>query len=98
MNAFAFIVVVILGVGLMLIPLIFDHLREVTTAKLLEVRPDLNEFSLSPGMSGAYRWFCWITGGFMILVSCLSLNEISRTMAKGTPQDQIARGDASDSI
>jgi hypothetical protein len=71
MKAAGLAVFAILGVGLILAPLISDHVRQATAARLLEHRPDLKAVDLGPGMNLAYRVLCWVAGGLMILVAAM---------------------------
>jgi hypothetical protein len=71
MRATGLVAFAVLGVFLVLTPLISDHLRTATAARLLEHRPDLKEVKLGPGMAEEYRWACWIIGGIMILIAAM---------------------------
>jgi hypothetical protein len=69
MKAVGIAVFAIMGVGLVLTPLISDHVRQATAARVLEHRPDLKEINLGPGMSSEYRVGCWAAGALMILIA-----------------------------
>jgi hypothetical protein len=71
MKAAGIVVFAIMGVGLILTPLISDHIRQATAAQLLVSRPDLKEINLGAGMSLEYRVVCWVAGGLMILISAM---------------------------
>jgi hypothetical protein len=70
-KAVGIAVFAILGAGLILTPLISDHLRQATATRLLESRPDLKEVHLGAGMSQEYRIVCWVAGGIMILIGAM---------------------------
>jgi hypothetical protein len=71
MRAVGIAVFAVLGVGLVLSPLISDHVRQATAARLLESRRDLKEVNLGPAMGLEYRLLCWVTGGIMILIGAM---------------------------
>jgi hypothetical protein len=89
MRAVGIVAFVLAGVALVLTPLISDHIRQETAARLLERRADLKEANLGPGMSEEYRWGCWVGGAILLLIGALFGAESSRrsrgSEGSGTP-------------
>jgi hypothetical protein len=78
MRAVGIVAFVLAGVALVLAPLISDHIRQETAARLLERRPDLKEVTLGPEMSEEYRWGCWIGGAILLLIGAMFGAESAR--------------------
>jgi hypothetical protein len=83
MKAVGIIVFAVLGVGLLLTPLISEHVRQARAAQLLESRRDLKEVNLGAGMGQEYRMVCWGTGGLMILIAAAFGAEPGREGRRG---------------
>jgi hypothetical protein len=71
MRAVGVLAFVLAGLVLVLTPLISDHIRQETAARLLERRADLKEVNLGPGMSEEYRWACWVGGAILLLIGAM---------------------------
>jgi hypothetical protein len=81
MRALSVIAFVLFGVGLILAPLISDHIREATYFRFPEntqAKEVSKEVRLGPGMAVEYRWFCWITGGIMVLIGAMLAEQQNR--------------------
>jgi hypothetical protein len=81
MKALSVVAFVLFGVGLILAPLISDHIREATYFRFLEnarSKEVSKEVRLGPGMAEEYRWLCWITGGIMILIGAMLAEQQNR--------------------
>jgi hypothetical protein len=81
MKVLSVVAFVLFGVGLILTPLISDHIREAAYFRFLE-KAQSKEVSkavrLGPGMAEEYRWFCWITGGIMLLIGAMLAEQQNR--------------------
>jgi hypothetical protein len=81
MRALSVVAFVLFGVGLILAPLISDHIREATYFRFLENTQSKGvskEIRLGPGMAEQYRWFCWITGAIMVLIGAMLAEQQNR--------------------
>ena len=69
------ITLIISGAFLLAVPAISDHFYRAQVAQVL-VERDGGSISLSPTMTGTYRFGCWLTGTAMA-VAAIALSERS---------------------
>lgn len=69
------ITLIISGAFLIAVPAIADHFYRAQVAKVL-VEREAGSISLSPTMTGNYRFGCWLTGTAMA-VAAIALSERS---------------------
>ncbi len=88
MRSLVAIAFLLMGVGLILTPLISDHIREDRAAYVLAARRDLRQVDLGPPMGDEYRWTCWGTGGLLILLSLAQVEDVFRRFRGEKPEPE----------
>jgi hypothetical protein len=78
MRGVGIVAFVLAGVALVLAPLISDHIRLETAARVLAQRRDLTAIDMGPEMDQGYRWGCWLGGAFQLLIRALFSAESAR--------------------